>query len=127
MDKYVNKPHIEKVIGPLIDNENPISEYKHGELLKSSIFWNPNNLVKGPLPENRADDPGSEIDKEILNQQSDEYKECAKPFINNNQTFDDFANFPPTKPVEWSKDPNHPKHPGKYVVQVTLKYIIKIY
>jgi hypothetical protein len=128
LGEFVNQPHIEDVIGSLIDRENPIEKHKHGELLYSATSWNPHNLVRGPEPKYRADDPGSNIDEKILDRQSDEYKECFKSFINKNQTFDDFVNLPPTKPVEWSTlSTEHPEHPGKYVVQVTLKYILKIY
>ena len=118
LEEFVNKPHIEPVIDHLIyHHEKPVQTDKHGELLYSAICWNSNNLVKGPEPKNRADDPGSKIDEKILDRQSDEYKKCFEPFKNNNQTFDDFVNLPPTKPVEWSENS------GKYVVQVTLKYI----
>jgi len=125
LEKYVNQPHIEPIIDRLIYNhEKPVEKNEHGELLDSAISWNPHNLVKGPEPKYRADDPGNNIDEKILDQQSDEYNERFEPFKNGTQSFDHFVNLPPTKPVEWSE---HPEDPGKYVVQVTLKYILKIY
>ena len=114
LEEYINKPQIKPVIESILDDPR-LNQSEHGELLHSSAAWNPNNLVKGPLPGQRHD-PGGSIDTEIRDAQSSDFKEATDPFINNNQTFEDFANLPPSSPVQWEKQPQD----NLYTVKVKL-------
>ena len=107
MEEYVNNPHIKKVIKPLLApdqvNNQVVGKVQHGKIIHGSISGNPNNMVRGPAPQRRDDDPGMYLDRSLLQVQSDTFKTAVKPFDNQNTTekptLQEFGNIPPACPV----------------------------
>ena len=49
-------------------------QWQYVEVLKKAYVWNPNNLLPGPPPHLRNNDPGCSIDTEILNKWPFKYR-----------------------------------------------------
>jgi hypothetical protein len=88
-----------------LNNNVPITQ--HGRLLDDAVTWNLNNLVRGPFGNERANEPRSAIDTELLLAQPADVQATVRPFVNNDPanppTFDGFTHLLPATPVDWSR------------------------
>ena len=67
LQTYINKEGpVRDVMIDQLRNNTHLTKEEHGKLLYAAITHNPNNLVRGPLPTNRKNDPKNEIDTEIF-------------------------------------------------------------
>ena len=61
---------------------NSIKEVNVADILYEYIFWYPGNIVLGPNGTDRANDPGSNVDQEIIDIQDSQYKSKIKDIYN---------------------------------------------
>lgn len=95
LEEYANLPHIKEPLSYLI-KERPEGEkptLQDGKKLHSAILWNPNNVVRGPLPHQRGDDPHSGVDHPLLGIQSPDYQASVDNFLNK-PSFEEFGKIP---------------------------------
>lgn len=116
LERFVNLEHISEVVGDVLDNDPKLTTEQHGRLLYAGITFNPYNLVRGPQPMDRGNDPGSGLDTEIKQFQTEKFNETVDQFTSSkesNQNMDalgKFADLPPSNPVQWETDSQR----GKY-------------
>ncbi|CAG0905433.1 unnamed protein product, partial [Darwinula stevensoni] len=113
LENFVNQERMRTIIEGQLDAQGQLKQQKLvGTFLHAAISWNPNNLVRGPLPEFRANDPKSDIDKEIGNLQTQEHQDAVKQFDTapSTEKLDRLAKFPATIPVDWHKPPGQQKY-----------------
>ncbi|XP_018022148.2 uncharacterized protein LOC108678282 [Hyalella azteca] len=85
-EEYINLPKIKRVFEEhLLVNTNvnadvdvPLKTPQFtGTILYNSVSWYSNNLVYGPAPEKRKNDPKNSLDTEILEVQTDAYQNAS--------------------------------------------------
>jgi len=95
-----------------------------GKLLHAPLSWSKHNLIRGPDPTTRANDPSCDYDTELLSHQNPSYKQHVEKFQNAAgkdcfEAFETFKNLPQPDHVPWVK--NHPENKRKqYGTEVTF-------
>lgn len=82
--------------------------FNDGKIIHASISWNPKNVVAGPEPCMRGDDPGRGIDEAIAKVQSPQFQESIKNF-EEDPSLATFSAILPAQPVVYSRENNNPK------------------
>ena len=127
--EYINNnPAVKEVIVDQLLNKNLPPE-KHGKLLHAAYTHNPNNLVRGPSPSDRARDPNRKsakpkIDQEILNAQPKEYQDAIAR-ADKDRTTKSFTKIPPPTQIQTDESKYHWEKNNKYIV-VPPKQVILI-
>ncbi|CAG0896392.1 unnamed protein product [Cyprideis torosa] len=88
-----------------------------GQLLHAAVSWNPSNVVRGPDPRYRVEDPHQitppdHYDREILRHQPQEYQDAVTEFettlttptTSTTPAFKQYVNLPRPEPVQWELD-----------------------
>lgn len=102
LENYLNNEHFQGLIGYMLD-KNRVKDDQHGTLVKAAVSFNPNNLVRGPLPKHRENDPDSGFDTEIVNAQPSKVKDAVTDAYKTRK-FEDFTNLPHPEPVSWKQN-----------------------
>ena len=120
---FIEQTDLEKPLNIPDQENNPIlvTPENHGRFLRALIIWHRNNLVNGPARSERARDPGSKTDKELLQQQTESFRNYFYNRDLNCQdksplTFNEFRNLPEVTHGDWGKNKK-----GKYVFKVKSK------
>ncbi|CAG0892076.1 unnamed protein product [Darwinula stevensoni] len=108
LQNFVNQESMRSIIESQLDDKGQLKHQADvGPFLHAAYSNNPNNLVRGPEAKLRANDPGSEHDKEIGNLQTHEHQAAVNQFYDapSTEKIDRFGNLPATIPVDWSIPP----------------------
>jgi len=93
LEEYVNLPHIQKPLSGLVTaTEQRQNLPDDGKKLHSAVLWNPHNVVRGPKPTARGDDPHQlprplnappiRVDEALLSTQSAPYAKEVDNYLN---------------------------------------------
>lgn len=122
LQDYINKPHIANIIITKMfdinnynNEDNTYAKHyngKDGKIIHAAFSWNPHNLVYGPGYSNngrplRGREPGSNIDTELYDKQSDQNKQKINDFSTNGRTAQEkieiFGGLDPNNKLDWKR------------------------
>ena len=113
LEIHLNQPVVKQIVTEIL-NQNDLG-HNHGKIIHASYTHFPNNLINGPHQSHRGDNGKANVDTALLNEQSSEFKDKVKKFIEPGSTKDKLVAFtalPDTKSVKFKKYEN-----GKFYVK----------